>query len=78
MRAIVPSVKVTNKCRRMSETLRADGFSALPEEVPSDKARHWKGTLRGCGECVNKKSATEIGQEAVTQKKVVRAAQARH
>ena len=26
----------------------ADGLSAQPEEVPSDKARHWKGALEGC------------------------------
>ena len=35
---------------------------------PSDKARHWKGTL-DWQEYVNKESATEMGNEAVTHKK---------
>ena len=26
----------------------ADGFSAQPKAVPSDKARHWRRTLESC------------------------------
>ena len=54
---MLPSVKVTS-------------VAAQPEEVPSDKARHWKGTLEVClQEYVSKKSATEFGDDSVTQKK---------
>ena len=46
------------------------GLVHSPKKVPeSTKARPLEGTLEGLQEYVNKKSATGIGDEAVTQKK---------
>ena len=47
---IATSVKVTSVDVRQRRVCPegADGLSTQPEEVPSDKARHWKGTLEGC------------------------------
>ena len=51
---MVPSVKMTKGFETYGRNVEsscpegADGFGAQPDEVPSDSARNWRGTLEDC------------------------------